>query len=121
METMQPRLEIENCHFSHCEPWVDPYNVVDLWFFDGYPDTVEKAQKSFDAVPHRVMFTGHFHRWIVMTPSGCVAWDGDRPLRFDGKTRYIVSVLAVYEGHCAVLDTDTMALIPVAFATRAVL
>ena len=115
METMQPRLEIEDCHFSHGEPWVDPYNVMDLWFFDGIPDTVEKARKSFDAVPHRAMFFGHFHRWIVMIPSGRVDWDGDRPLRLDGETRYLVAVPALYDGHCAVFDTDTRTLIPVAF------
>jgi hypothetical protein len=113
MKRMQPYLEIEDCHFSHGEPWLDPYEVMDLWHFDGYPDTVEKVQRSFHAVSHRYMFIGHFHRWIVMTPSSRIIWDGRQLLRLDDRTRYLVVISPVYDGHCAVFDTDTMELTPI--------
>ena len=33
-----------------------------------FPDTPEKAARSFDALPHRIMITGHLHRWLIATP-----------------------------------------------------
>lgn len=112
MVTMRPRLEIEDCYFSHCEPWVDPYDLMELWSFDGYPDTVEKVLRSFRAVTHRHMFIGHFHRWIVMTPTDHVDWQGESVLRLNGNSRYLVVVPAVYDGYCAIFDTETNDLTP---------
>jgi predicted phosphodiesterase len=58
---------MEDCRFSHIEPWLDATRVENLWYFDGAPDTPEKAARSFTAVPERFLFVGHFHRWLVMT------------------------------------------------------
>jgi hypothetical protein len=54
MGTLQPRLEIDGCLFTHVEPWLDPYKIEDLWYFDGPPDTPEKLARNFAAVPNRI-------------------------------------------------------------------
>ena len=76
MATLKPRLEIGECLFTHVEPWLDPTDLAQLWWFEGPPDTPERAAQSFDAWPHRVMFVGHFHRWLVARRAGCLPWDG---------------------------------------------
>src|SRR5947207_12169567 len=38
MSSLRPRLDIDGCHFTHVEPWLNPENVADLWYFDGPPD-----------------------------------------------------------------------------------
>lgn len=109
---MRPRLELGGCHFSHVEPWLDPHSVTDLWYFDGPPDTPEKAARSFAAVPHPVLFLGHFHRWLVMSDVGPVAWDPVRPLTLDADRRHLVVVGPVVSGHFGTYDTDTRVLTP---------
>src|SRR5581483_3642084 len=47
MAGMQPQLVIAGCRFSHVEPWLDARQVKALWYFDGLPDTPEKASRSF--------------------------------------------------------------------------
>src|SRR5262245_47172919 len=32
MGTLQPRLEIDGCLFTHVEPWLDPHKIEDLWY-----------------------------------------------------------------------------------------
>src|SRR5262249_44954855 len=75
MAATQPELVIAGCRFSHVEPWLDARRIEDLWYFDGPPDTPETVARSFAAVPERHLFVGHFHRWLVMTPSGQVEWN----------------------------------------------
>jgi hypothetical protein len=70
MGSLQPHLEIDGCLFTHVEPWLDPHKVEDFWYFDGPPDTPEKLARSFQAVPNRVLFIGHMHRWMLGTPDG---------------------------------------------------
>ena len=113
MTTMQPHLVIEGCRFSHVEPWLDARVLENLWYFDGAPNTLEKAGRSFAAVPERCMFIGHFHEWLVMTPDGQVAWDAERPLTLTQDSRFLVVVAPVVEGWCAVYDTTELQLTPV--------
>jgi hypothetical protein len=113
LTTMQPHLELEGCRFSHVEPWLDAYKLEDLWYFDGLPDTPAKANRSFAAVPERRLFTGHLHRWLVMSPEGQVAWDGLQPLTLNPETRYLIVVAPVVEGRCAIYDTAAAQLTPV--------
>jgi len=112
MSTLKPRLEIDSCLFTHVEPWLDPYKVEDLWYFDGPPDSREKLARSFAAVPHRVMFIGHMHRWLLGTTDGVMPWRGDQQLRLDCANRYLVVVHAVWDGKCALFDTKTGDLTP---------
>jgi hypothetical protein len=109
--SLRPRLEIDGCLFTHVEPWLDPHNLEDLWYFDGPPDTPAKLARSFAAVPHRVLVLGHFHRWLLGSPAGVSPWRGDGPVSLGGE-RHLVVVHAVHAGWCAVFDTDTNDLIP---------
>jgi len=112
MGSLQPRLEIDGCLFTHVEPWLDPHKVEDLWYFDGPPDSPEKLARSFAAVTHRVIFIGHMHRWLLATPGGVLPWRGDRRLCLDSANRYLVVVHAVWDGRCALFDTKTGDLTP---------
>jgi len=112
MASLRPCLEVDECLFTHVEPWLDPDDISDLWYFDGPPDTPEKAARSFEAVPNRVMFVGHVHRWLIATPGVILGWAGEEPIRLDGDTRYLILVAAVCDGKFAIFDTDTLELIP---------
>jgi len=103
---LEPRLVIEGCHFCHIEPWKDPRSLVDLWLFEEYPDTLERARRSFDAVPERILFVGHFHSSLVVREDGRVEWVGARPIRLSEPHRHLVLVPAVLRGWCATYDTD---------------
>ncbi len=112
MASLRPRLEVDGCLFTHVEPWLDPENISDLWYFDGPPDTPVKAAKSFEAVPHRFMFLLHLHRWLIPEPKMIYEWNGETPIRLDGDTRHLIVVAAVCNGEYAIFDTDTLELVP---------
>jgi hypothetical protein len=112
MGSLQPRLEIDGCLFTHVEPWLDPHKIEDLWYFDGPPDSAEKLARSFAAVPHRLLFIGHMHRWLLGTPNGLLSWQGKGPVHLDDRERYLIVVHAVCDGKCAVFDTETNELVP---------
>ena len=112
MTSLRPRLEVGNCHFAHVEPWLNPEDVADLWYFEGPPDEHQKLDRIFDAVPHRIMFAGHYHKWLLVTPQGIADWRGDSPVRLSGDDRYFVVVGALCEGWSATFDTNTSELIP---------
>jgi len=112
MGRLQPRLEIDGCLFTHVEPWLDPHKVEDLWYFDGPPDSPDKLARSFAAVPHRVMFIGHLHRWLLGSPSGVMDWQGEKLVSLDDGNRHLVVVHAVFAGRCALFDTKAGDLIP---------
>ena len=111
MASLQPRMEKWNCHFSHIEPWLDPEKLEDLWYFEGPPDQHGKLDRIFNAVPHRIMFAGHYHQWLLTRPSGIDAWRGEGSVRLtDG--RYFVVVAALCEGDFATFDTESCELKP---------
>jgi len=117
MERMQPRLVLEDCHFSHRESYVDPFDVSQLWDLSEHRLPLEeKASLAFKAVVQRWQFTGHYHRWFAATPSGSVAWDGAQELEFDPDLRYFVVVAAVCDGWCAILDLQRHLLQPLSCA-----
>jgi hypothetical protein len=111
--------------FSHSLFWGDadsatsnrggiPRRVEDLWGFDGVPDTVAHAERSFEAVPERIIFLGHFHSWLAMRRSGGrVEWDGASPIRLCEPDRYLVVVAPVVDGWCAMFDTEQCELTPI--------
>src|SRR5688572_21810378 len=55
MTSLQPRMGIEGCFFSHIEPWLNPEQLEDLWYFDfdGFANAPHKLARIFNAVPHR--------------------------------------------------------------------
>jgi predicted phosphodiesterase len=114
MGRLQPHLEIDGCLFTHVEPWLDPHTVEDLWYFHGPPDSPEKLARSFAAAPQRVLFIGHLHRWLLGTPAGLLPWRGEVPVKLDSQNRYLVVVHAIWDGRCALFDTQSNGLTPFA-------
>ncbi len=112
MGQLRPRLEVEGCHFTHIEPWLNPDKIEDLWYFEGLPETPEQVARSFAAVPNRLIFMGHYHHWLLATTEGIQSWVGDRPIILDAARRYLVAVHAVCDGWCALFDTETSELVP---------
>ncbi len=113
-QTYQPRLVRDDCHFSHVEAWLNPEVLEQLWYFGEMPTTPERLAQSFAAVPQRVLFSGHVHRWYAATDEGPVAWDGTRPLLLARGRRWYVVLNAVCQGWAAVYDTGTGELLPLA-------
>jgi predicted phosphodiesterase len=95
MASLRPRLEIEGCHFCHVEPWLDPTELSDLWYFEGPPDEHGKLDRIFAATTCRLIFAGHYHKWLLATPAG-----------------FFVVIGALCEGRYALFDTDTSELTP---------
>jgi predicted phosphodiesterase len=117
MGSLKPRLEIDGSLFVHVEPWLNPEKTEDLWYFDGPPETTEQAARSFEAVPNRLIFVGHYHRWLLATLEGVQPWVGDRPIVLNAADRYLAAIHAVCAGKCALLDTDTHELFPFSVET----
>ena len=82
----------------------------------GYPLAFVAAKlglgQALSAVPNRVMFAGHYHKWLLATPDEISNWNGERPIRLLDNQRYFVVVGALCEGRYAVFDTDTSGLMP---------
>jgi predicted phosphodiesterase len=112
MARLQPRLEIEGCLFTHVEPWLDPEKIEDLWYFDGPPETPEQVARIFAAAHNRVMFVGHYHCWLLVTPEGIRPWAGDASIILETGNRHLVAINAVCQGKCALFDTETSLLTP---------
>lgn len=110
--TLQPKLELGGCHFSHIEPFLDPELTGDLWTFEGRPEDDDRLARSFAAIPHRVAFIGHFHRWLAVTETGRTDWDGTSALHFEDGKRYLVVVAPLFRGEFAIVDTDRWILEP---------
>jgi hypothetical protein len=108
---LQPTLAIDDCHFSHVEPWLDPTSLFDLWYFDGPPDQHQKLWRIFHAQPHRLLFAGHFHKWLLATPEVILPWRGEVPIKL-APGRYFCVIGALCEGHFATFDTVTSELWP---------
>ena len=120
MGSLRPRMEIEGCLFAHREPWLDCSDVTQVWHVDEEPLPPEAIAKSFDAVPNRAIFIGHFHRWMAFTRSGPLDWEGDSPLALRDESPTLVVVNAVCDGHAATFETTTRVLTPLdLYADRA--
>lgn len=111
MRSLKPRLVIEHCYFAHVEPWLDPEKLEDLWYFDGMPESFERRDQIFSAQPQRILFAGHYHRWMLLSPSRTERWDGRIPVCLkDG--RFFVVLNAVMAGCFATYDTESGWLTP---------
>lgn len=112
MTTLQPHLVVGDCLCTHVEPWLNPYDILELWYFDGIPDTPEKLARIFDAAKHPVTFGGHYHRWLLVTPDGIQPWRGKRPIQLDADQQYFVVIGALFNGNHAIYDTESRELTP---------
>jgi predicted phosphodiesterase len=111
MATLQPRLEVADCQFAHIEPWLDPRKIEDLWYFEGPPREPEALSRIFGAASSRILFAGHYHRWLLATPEAITEWNGNEPVRLAG-CRYFIVVGALCEGRYATFDTEAFDLCP---------
>ena len=112
---LKPNMGIADCHFSHCEPWQDATTLDGLWYFEGAPDRHGNLPRIFDAVPHRLIFFGHFHKWLLMQPHGLHPWDGKSPVDLS-QGRYGMVVGPLCKGHFGILDTSRWLLEPMRVA-----
>lgn len=106
MQSLTARMVIDDCYFSHIEPWLNPELLEDLWFFDGFPQTPERREKIFSAQPQRIQFAGHYHRWFLVEPGGTVPWSGSEPVCLK-QGSYFVVVNALVNGVFATYDTES--------------
>jgi hypothetical protein len=113
LRTLRPRLELGGCLFTHGLPCHDPTDPIG-YYLGERPETAEGLARSFAASAHPVLFVGHFHRWLVASPGGPLPWDGAAPVLLRPGERYLVAVAAVCDGWCAVFDTDSRELAPLA-------
>lgn len=114
---LRPTLEIEGCFFSHVEPWLNPESLFDLWYYDGPPDEHGKLWRIFHAVPQRLMFAGHFHKWLIASPDEILDWHGERPIKLE-PGRFFCVIGALCDGHFATFDTATSELVPLRVGNR---
>jgi len=111
--TLQPQLTIDNCRFSHVEPWLNPKIVKELWHYDGQPESTEMAERSFNGVPEQFIFVGHYHCWAAMNLDGPIDWDGTEKISFSTDRRYFVLIAPVIFGWSAVFDSKKAELVPI--------
>ena len=111
---LRPTLVLDDCRFTHIEPHRDPFDIIQLWAFDGVPRTIQSAEASFAAVPERVLFVGHFHRWFAVRSNLEMDWAGERDLELPSPGRFLVGLGATCNGACAIYDTGSRLLQPIA-------
>lgn len=112
MRTLEPRLVIEDCLFQHIEPWLDPSKLEDLWYFDGVPQRPEQLARIFAVPTARVLFAGHFHRWLWARPTELTDWNGEAPVCLAPAERHFVIVGPLCHGQFATYDTSSGWLTP---------
>jgi predicted phosphodiesterase len=112
MTSLRPRLEISGYLFQHVEPWLNAAELMDLWYFEGMPDSAAKLSRIFESAPNRIFFAGHYHRWLLATPEELTKWAGEQPIRLESPNRYFVAIGALCDRWCAVFDTNSLELAP---------
>jgi predicted phosphodiesterase len=110
--SLEPHLVVDQCRFSHNEPWLDARKMEELWYFERIPVTRKQAYQSFDSVPEKYLFMGHHHVWIAIGSSGRIQWDAKSHLLLASEDRCLVLVAAVYDGWCSIFDTESRVLMP---------
>jgi hypothetical protein len=110
---LQPQLTIDNCRFSHVEPWLNPKIVKELWHYDGVPESTARAARSFNAVSEQFIFVGHYHCWAATSLDGPIDWDGTEKISFSPDRRCFVLTAPVVYGWSAVFDSKNAELNPI--------
>lgn len=112
MTSLRPRLDIQGCHCTHVEPWLNPEELADLWYFEGPPDSQDKLARIFAAGEQRLFFVGHYHSWLLATPDEILDWQGEQPIVLRPPQRFYVVIGALCQGRFAIFDTGTAELVP---------
>lgn len=111
-ETLKPQLVVDNCRFSHVEPWLDPRNFEDLWHFSDEPGLPDNAKRSLEAVPEQFVFVGHYHHWAITNMDETIEWDATGRISLSRDQRYVVLMAAVRNGWSAVFESTKAQLTP---------
>jgi predicted phosphodiesterase len=117
--SLQGRLVIEDCYFSHVQAWMDPADLEQPWYLHPAPATLEQIAQNLEAVPQRLVFMGHYHRWLAATAEGVLPWSGTEPICLAPPRRHVVVIHAVSNGWCALYNTATGLLTPLALTAPA--
>jgi len=112
-KTFRPQIVVENCRFSHVEPWLDPTKIEDLWHFEGVPNRPEYARRSLDAVQEQFLFVGHYHVWAITSSVETVEWNATEKISLSLDQRYVVLTAAAVHGWSAVFDSAKAELMPI--------
>src|SRR5262249_29798910 len=80
VRALAPGLEVESCLFTHGLPFWDATDPC-IYYVGGKPEEPESLDRCFRASTVRVMFLGHFHRWVLVTTAGHHRWAGESPIR----------------------------------------
>jgi Calcineurin-like phosphoesterase superfamily domain len=113
MRSLLPRMELEGYHFAHREPCLDCSELTQIWHVDEEELPAEAVARSFDAVPDRPTFIGHFHCWRAFNLAGPISWEGQGPLVLPADSPTLVVIAAICDGHAAILNTEARVLTPV--------
>ncbi|NBV44805.1 MAG: metallophosphoesterase, partial [Planctomycetia bacterium] len=114
--TLSARMEVADCLFCHGLPHWDATDPL-ASYGDHPADSAASRAAAFAATESRMIFVGHFHRWLGATPEGIISWVGTTPLAFDPCHGYLVLVAALEQGWCATYDPATARLVPFRVAT----
>ena len=107
-----PRYELGDFLFSHTFPEQDPTDPA-AYYLGPRPNDPNAFVESFSRYPHRVIFIGHFHRWMITSDEQQMKWDGEQPVELVPTNRYFVIVNAVMNGWAAMFDDTVNVLTPV--------
>lgn len=112
LDTLGGVLSLDDCRFSHVQAWMDPRDWSQPWYLHDPPRSREQILRNLDAAAERILFQGHYHKWLVADRRGPRAWNCECPIQLVAPERFVVIVDAVLGGWCATYDTATGWLVP---------
>ena len=107
----QPRIVREDHLFVHGLPTWDASDPA-AYYLGTPPWEADSLAYEFAHTDHRIVLTGHFHRWFLATPRKTIPWQGRTAISFAPSERYLVIINPVFDGSFAILDTDANVLTP---------
>ena len=86
---------------------MDPADVEQPWYFHCTPDDPAGIARNFAATTKRVIFMGHYHRWLLAGTDGKLRPVPNPKAVLAKPDRYLVVVPGVCDGWAVWYDTDT--------------
>lgn len=109
LSRLKPELELGEVLFTHGMPNWDATDPTEYYTGKGPMDPVALSD-VFSTHPHWLFLMGHFHHWFAANEQGSYPWNGEDPIQL--RDRHLMVVNPVFQGSCAVLDTDNRIIIP---------